>query len=244
MTPSAKSQAERFLAAYNQLDDYMRRELREGPGVGHQNLIVKMAAQESDFSRGQSDLQTFARLRNALVHNPYSPGVDPIAEPHESVVEEYEKIVQRLLHPPSCLTIAVPASAVYATNWDQHVLEVVRVMNSKVYTHVPVLEDGRVVGVFSENTVFSYLADHGQARISSETRISEFREFMPVRKHASEVFGFLSETSTIVDLARLFQETFKLRQRLAVVFITDNGQETGRLLGLVTAWDMAGAGTG
>jgi len=134
MTPVARSLADRFLWAYNNLDEYMRKKLGEKAGVGHTALIMRMAETEQEFSLKQSDLQTFARLRNALIHNPYNDKVDPIAEPHEIVVQEYEAMVQRLLHPPCCLAIAVPRPAIYTTDWEQNVVEVVEVMNKKVYT--------------------------------------------------------------------------------------------------------------
>ena len=64
--------------------------------------------------------------------------------------------------------------------------------------------------------------------------------FFDVRNHASEVFAFVPPTNTVSDVQHRFRDTFKTHKRLAAVFITDDGTENGRLLGLITAWDVAG----
>lgn len=38
----------------------------------------------------------------------------------------------------------------------------------------------------------------------------------------------------------MFQNSFKENKKLAVIFITENGKETESILGMITAWDLAG----
>jgi hypothetical protein len=39
----------------------------------------------------------------------------------------------------------------------------------------------------------------------------------------------------------LFQENLEKKKRLGAVFVTANGKEDEAMLGLITAWDVAGA---
>ncbi len=32
-------------------------------------------------------------------------------------------------------------------------------MNKNIYTHIPVIEEGESIGIFSENTIFSYIVE-------------------------------------------------------------------------------------
>jgi hypothetical protein len=75
MTPDARSLADRFLAAYNHLDEYMRIQLHQGLQVAHKNLIVKMAEKRPDFTQRQFDLLTFCKL--AQWSRPQSFGAIP-----------------------------------------------------------------------------------------------------------------------------------------------------------------------
>ena len=235
----SKPAAGRLLAAYNELDDYMRRFLKHGSETSHKRLIDEIAQTNPLFERVQYELHSFAKLRNAIIHT-HMLNAAPIATPNEEAVAEYEKMVAGLLHPPPAWSIAIALSDIFTTEWTERVRDVVAVMNEHVYTHVPILRDGAVVGVFSEHTFFSSLAAHARLEITDETRFEEFREFLAPDRHASEFFVFLSETATLVDLLICFRKNFDEKKRLAAVFITEDGSETGRLRGLVTAWDIAG----
>ena len=41
------------------------------------------------------------------------------------------------------------------------------------------------------------------------------------------------------DVAGMFQEALEDKKRLGAVFVTQNGRPTERILGMLTAWDMA-----
>jgi CBS domain-containing protein len=120
-------------------------------------------------------------------------------------------------------------------------VDVIAKMNANVYTHVPILRNGAVIGVFSENTIFSYVAEHRNVVIDPNTRIEAFRDYVPLTKHVSEVFEFLPQRASVADVLLKFQNSIRDKKRLAAVFITDDGESTGRLLGLITAWDLAKA---
>ena len=234
--------ATRFLDAYNHLDRYMRTRLEEErQGVGHVQLIKRLVQVDPVFRNRQAELEQLAHLRNAIIHSPREPDGTPIAEPNEDVVRRYEELVSQVLRPALAKEFAVPAERIFTAKWTDRLHAVVTEMNRCVYTHVPILEESRIIGVFSENTLFCALAGKAAVDVNDETQVSEFREFAPVSKHISECFEFVAPDTTLESVAELFAERLKLQQRLGAVFLTDDGTEAGRLLGLMTAWDAAGA---
>jgi predicted transcriptional regulator len=151
-------------------------------------------------------------------------------------------LVQSVLKPRLAWAIAVPNSRIYKATLDCPALVVIRAMHAKVYTHVPVMQDKRLVGVFSENTVLSYLADKEEVVVDlGNATLREFEAFIPLKAHNSEVFRFVSRNTLLADIAARFREDLKENQRLGAVFMTENGRETEEILGLITAWDVAGA---
>jgi len=123
---------------------------------------------------------------------------------------------------------------------DSNALEVMKTMNQYTYTYVPVLEDGVVVGVFSENVVFSYLVKHEIAAVDADITIGEFGEFLPLDKHPSEFFKFVGKDALLIDVQELFKNELEADRRLGVVHITNSGKSTEKLLGMITSWDIAG----
>lgn len=231
-----------FLTVYNELDNYMRKQLRCRDVVSHIFLIDRMAERNYLFRDFRDELKEYARLRNAIVHNPFMREADPIAEPHFEIVRKYEILKEKIFNPPRAFSIAVAAKNIYATTFDACALEVMKVMEHKIYSYVPVLNDKkRIAGIFSENVVFSYLTENEACIIDGSTKISEFGKYIPIEKHSSEYFEFVPKNALLADIKDKFEIGLNQRKRLGVVYITDNGRFNGLLLGMITAWDMAGS---
>ncbi|WP_326908696.1 CBS domain-containing protein [Sedimentibacter sp. MB31-C6] len=71
-------------------------------------------------------------------------------------------------------TVVIHANNIYKTSLNSNALEVIQEMNKNTYTHVLVLEDGKIIGVFSENTVFSFFAHKEDVILEKEALIREF----------------------------------------------------------------------
>ena len=71
----------------------MRRELNQDKWISHSELIRRMARTNKVFKAYMDDLLSYARLRNAIVHNPEKRNAHPIADPHDYVIEKYKKYV-------------------------------------------------------------------------------------------------------------------------------------------------------
>lgn len=235
------SNAEQFIAIYNEIDDYMRIQLREKDTVSHTRLIGTMASKGYYVFRNYGkDLEQYAKLRNAIVHNPNSKQYNPIAEPHEIVVLKYQEIFDKVLNPPLALEkLAIKRESIYTTTLHTNTLDVMKTMNSKTYTHVPVIVDEKLVGVFSENTLFSYIADKEVVFID-ELTINDFIDYLPIHDHVSEIFVFVPRTITVYEIEDIFRREFKDNKKISAIFITEKGREDEKLLGIITPWDIAG----
>jgi predicted transcriptional regulator len=236
-----ETNASKFITIYNELDKYMKKVLNFDNNVSHTGLIRRIAKKNKIFSRYEDDLVSFAELRNTLVHNPRKRVADPLFEPHDNIVKYYQKILDVITKPPVALdTIAIRSKDVYSASLDSIALNVIKEMNKNTYTHVPVIEEDKIIGVFSENTVFSYIASNEDVLLEKEELVGEFSDFIPLDDHESEYFEFVPKDALIVDIKEKFQKGLKNKKRLSTIFITETGSEKEKLLGLVTAWDLAG----
>lgn len=234
--------ADKFLNIYNRLDAYMRKELQEEDYVSHTKLLNNMKARGNIyFKYNIDDLKSYATLRNAIVHNPKSKEAKPIAEPHDLIVKKYEDLVNRVLNPPKALdSIAIRRQDVFTTTLDDNALLVMKEMNKNIFTHVPVIEEDKMIGVFSENTVFTFFADKDIALFEDKMKIKDFINYIPIEKHQSETFKFVSRDTTVLEIEEIFRKEFENKKRISAIFITENGKEEEKLLGLITPWDVVG----
>ncbi len=218
----------------------MRRILNAQDYIDHGALLRQMSDKNRLFSASYKDLKLFAELRNLLVHNPYPDRANPLIILHEFIIKKYEEIRDAALHPKKAIDIAVRREFIYTTTLLANSIEVMQEMNDKTYTHVPVMDGDKMIGVFSENTILSYLVHNKETIIMKDTKISEFKEFIGLDKHKSEYFEFVPRNTLLVEIEALFQEGLRERKRIAVVYITEHGERDEKLLGMITAWDVAG----
>jgi CBS domain-containing protein len=236
-----KRNSEAFLEIYNDFDNYLRKILDKPDGYRHFNLIDDFIKNNKSFKKYERDLKAFGNLRNAIVHNPEQKKADPIAEPHEYIVKKYIDIVNLVKNPPTAYaSVAIKVEKLYTTTLEASAVKVMKEMTKHTYTHVPVIDNNAVIGVFSESTLLNYFADKGAVLLEKDVRIKEFIEYIPFDKHKSEYFDFISKRTLLTEVEEMFQGELEENRRLGVIFITEDGNPSQKILGIITAWDIAG----
>lgn len=228
-----------FLSTYNELDEYLRRKLNADDNVPHRTLIERVSKKDKSFEKYKEDLIDFAKLRNAIVHNPYKNIADPIAEPHDYIVNKYRDIKDRIINPPKAIDIAVSSKHIFSAGLDSSIIEVMHTMNKGTYTHVPILKSNRVIGVFSQFTVFSYLVTNDEPCLRRDMKVRDLIEMIPLDNHPGEYFKFVSKNTLVAEVEEMFQTRLNGKKRLGIVFITENGNQEEKLIGIITPGSVA-----
>ncbi len=230
--------SDKFVALYNQLDAYMRSQLQVERYVDHSTLLREMSQKNRVFSDYLQDLRMFADVRNMLVHNPYKKDADPLIFPHAYIVKRYEEIINLVLHPPKALSVAIPRTIIFTATLESLIQELMNTMAEKNYTHIPIIKDDRMIGIFSENTLLSYLVTNQEGIILKDATVADFIEFIKIEKHINEYFEFVSRSTLLSEVEEIFHKGLVDKKRIAVVYITETGKNTEKILGMITPWDI------
>lgn len=233
--------AYRFIRAYNELDHFMDLKLnRDSRYNSYYQRIIELSKRDSTFRKHKLILHSFGELRNAIVHDFGRDNMEIIAEPHLKQVELFERILREVMDPPKALdTIAVRFKNLYTASMEAPVREVMTNMTREGFSYVPVMEEGRMIGVFSDETIFQYVRQEGFVDIRKEFRLKDLALYLTVEAHEKETFQFASRKESVADLEERLVNTSKGEKRLEVVFLTENGRPEEKLLGMVTVWDLA-----
>ena len=224
---------EKFIQHYNEIDEFLRSHQKDGEYIPFSQLLRD--SNNRVVRLNYSILKQFADLRNILSHSK-----EEIAEPTNEAVERFKQIEQAIINPPNALNkLAIRKNEIFTAKLRDNVLHVIEIMNKNIYTHAPVVNENEVlVGVFSEETLFSYLAEKKEVIIDQTVIIKEFEDFIPLKKHRSEYFEFVPKNSDVFQIELLFKNYIKDKKRLGMVFITENGKTEETILGIMTAWDL------
>ncbi len=228
-----------FLNKYRELEENIRKRYDLHDSSDDKPVFHLMNQREFKPFSAQIDL--CRRARNLLSHNPKIRNDYPIL-PTRSLIDVLDDLNEKLKNPPRVSSIMISARLVFSASSQDKVLPILRVMNEKVYTHVPILEDGHVSGVFSENTLLTLLANKQIVMIDDDYSFkeNEIRELLPINAHAAEEFIFISKDMTIFNLKEIFGKAVKEGRRIGLAFVTHTGRKDEKMLGIVSPWDIAG----
>ncbi|MBR5931945.1 MAG: CBS domain-containing protein [Lachnospiraceae bacterium] len=229
------NKTEKFLDLYKQLENEANAHYNlQGEG----STIAKLG-RRSEFKKIRPELDYIRDVRNLLTHRP-KIGESYAVEPTDSMLGLLERIIDRIEHPLSAMQIAVPIEDILSASLDSKALSSLENMYKRAFSHMPILDDGKVVGVFSGSTLMNCIL-YQPINFTEETTFREIRERLTFDQHPSETFRFVSRNELVSNISDMFDETLRQEERIGMIFVTEHGKSEEELLGIITAWDVAAA---
>ena len=225
--------AETFLSMYRVLEGLLGEKYAAQDKKTSSVVMTYIQDAESEPIRRQLDL--CREVRNLLTHNADDSG-NPVVEPSQALLDALYEIIKYVETPRSALLYATKAERILRAHPNDRALDIMRRMDKHGFSHVPVIDDGRITGVFSKSAIFSYIL--GGSSIGPDTRIRQLGEFMDIHRNRGGRYMIIGKQATYLDARNEFERENGRNSRLAVIFITDTGDETGMLLGMLTPWDV------
>ncbi len=227
------SRANEFLDKYNRLENLTEEKF----DCGRYSPLIFLA-NTREFGKYATELNYCREVRNVISHNPRLDG-SYIVEPSAKMLEFLDFMLNELEHPKRCLQIAVRIERVLTASPQTRVLPVMREMFEKGFSHVPVLSEGRVAGVFSANAVFKAVMRKNRIKISEETVFDDLKELISLDDDVFGSYAFVPKHAKLFDVRLLFRRRGD-NSKLRMIFLTDNGRRDERLLAILTPWDILG----
>lgn len=225
--------AETFLSMYRVLEGILGQKYSDSDRKI--NSVVMQYIQDAESEPVRQQLDVCREVRNLLTHNADGDGA-PLVEPSQALIDQLYEIIKYVQKPQPALMFATQAERILQAYLNDRALDVMRRMEKHGYSYVPVIDDGHIKGVFGRHSVFSHVISGG--RIGQDTRIRDFGDEISVSGPRGQRFMFMGLSHTYLDARSAFEKKSGRDSRLAAIFITDTGDESGRLLGMLTPWDV------
>ncbi len=232
------NRVDEFIQTYNELDKEVKKVLKVDTYMSHVKALDILAKKSDLISRNLDILKQYARLRNCIVHDTVSGTQEPIAIPLQEVVERYKNILNRFKNPLTVHDICTHRSKLLVASPNSLVIDVMEAMENLLISRVPIIEKENVIGLFNGNVLIYYLASTKKCLISNSTVMSELKDFTNLECHRKEQFDFVDKTLNIYDAQKYFKKRNKNNHKLVALFITSDGTRKGKLLGVLTEWDL------
>lgn len=225
---------DRFTTKWQEVEDQVIRRANMTDGHGFVKAFSYLVSKDSLLAQKASLVDDLRALRNIYSHRDRARY---IAELESHVFKDLDEIYELVVHPP---TVSDKFGCdVYVTKPDDYILSVMDTMSEKVFTHVPVLDEGKLIGVFTYNSFFEWAHDvlgHRTENYFEKEKIGDIN-----RKYIlppTVYYDCVKADLPAGNVESIFRENTKKQKRLDCLFITDDGKKNAPIRGIITPWDL------
>lgn len=231
MSKKVKSNAERFIAAYNSIDYSLRTIYGFKRSIGYADLIRKAVPMNSVVRKYEEELIDYGRLRNSIVHKTNPNYV--IAQPHDEVVDEFEKIAKLIATPPTAYN-KISQKDVVICEADISVREILQIMSKTGFYNIPVYLGETLQGVAVGSKILHNLG----VVLSNNQDISNYlnnTKVLDIITKDDESYYKVADKNMTIEKAL---NHFYINRKLALILITEKGTYMEKPIGIITTADI------
>lgn len=227
-----------FLDKYKQLEVAVRYTYK----LDKYASAIAFLKKQRSYQKYISEIELCADVRNLLSHNPKVNG-NYAVEPSGKLLEFMDFLIDSVRNRVRCADIAIKFKSISRSTMNGRVRDAVETMKLTHRSHIPIVGNHRVLGIFDENVLFSILAGEGISVLSDNPNLkfSDVQKYISLEDKGSKKYIFVPASMDIDELQDLFDRYYLEKKRVGLVFVTKNGREDEPLMGLLTPWDVISA---
>ena len=224
--------ANRFISAYNQIDQSLRNQYDMSKSISYTEVIRKCARMNAYVKKFEDKLIDYGRLRNAIVHSFNEDLV--IAEPHSNVVEEYEKIANSICSPPLAINTVINKDVKTLTH-DTLLCDVIEKIYKTGNSNFPVYKDDMLIGVANSRKLIKEIGK----KIYEKKDLDEYVNTTSIEEAINEFgqdpyYTIANKDVTLDKILNYFAEN----RKLSLIIITETGSLLEQPIGVIAIADI------
>jgi predicted transcriptional regulator len=222
----------RFINAYNKIDSCLRNIYNISAAVSFSDLIRRCAEKNYIVRSNETVLQDYARLRNAIVHKSTEEIV--IAEPHDSVAHNIERLATLICTPPRATSVFA-GRKVITIKAGNKLKDAIVLMRQSHYSNIPVYKDNQLIGILNNKIIVHKIGGEiSEGRSVDRYLASASVEDVLEESYFDTYYRVCGRNTTIDNIS----EYFNSNRKLIAVIITENGMRTSKPLCIITTYDI------
>jgi len=181
----------------------------------------------------EEELYALKELRNSYSHEIFQTSL-----PSEWSIELLKVIRDELIKPKTVFEFLITENkkGVFTCNLKDTLKYVLNVMQEKLYTHVPIISNGKFVWLLSENSICEWLnknIEHDWTVLIDKTLIEDLNI-----ESENNNYLIVKRSTPLYYIFELFNQYVSNHDRLWAIFITNLWTKEESLDWIITAWDL------
>lgn len=206
-------------------------------GTSHGESAYVFLAKKAEFKPYTKELDLIREVRNLIQHKDVEVKGKEAILVDDVLLDALREIIHLVKHPETVGDICT--RELETASLTTPVKDVVKRMLDTSFSHIPVLDDrGRLIGIFSENTIFTRVAKEGMEALTERDCVRDYQSYLDIRDHIRDSFLFISETAETEKAVEWFKRRDKQGRRLAMLVVTKHGDPEEPVTGVLTPYDV------
>ena len=225
---------EKFIALCKELESAVK--ARYG-GTSHGESVYVFLARRAEFKPYVKELDLIREVRNLIQHKDVEVKGKEAIYVDEVLMDALREIIGLVQHPETVGDICT--RDLMTAGLSTPVKEVIDRMLDSSFSHIPVLdEQGKLLGIFSENSIFTRVAKEGLGALTESDCVRDFKPYLDIRDHVRDSFAFIAEGVATEQAVEQFKHRDKQGRRLAMLVVTRHGDPSEPGVGVLTPYDV------
>ncbi len=226
-----------FLDKYRELEVAVRYAYK----LGKYDSAVSFLKKQKRFEKYSADIDYISDIRNLLSHNRKISG-EYAVHPSEQLLSFMDALINAVNGRKKCKVIAIKFANICKCTPNEKVNPTIKIMHERNFTHIPIVSNHRIVGVFSRNSIFTYVAENTACALTSkpELTFADIADYTRLDGREKEEYLFVKSDTYIDELEDIFDSISSKGRRVGLVFLTKNGSREEPILGMLSPWDVIG----
>jgi len=224
------SNGDRFEAAYNKIDRFLRKKFSRDKSTPFSSIVKDAASIHPTVRRYKEDLLEYGDLRNAIVHDKAMAPV-VIADPREAAVIKMEQICSDILRPKKLRSLSLSISLTFF-DLNDPLQKALSYMRANDFSQFILFWADSYLIISTEGIAHWLEASRQQDIIElSGVRLDDVRIFEP-----EDSCRYLRADDTVDHAREIF--TNDLGRRVFSVLVTESGSAKQKPIKIITPWDF------
>ena len=225
------NKASQFLERYREIEEW---------ALNNFNITeMKDLEQMPQYKNLRSNFSFCRILRNLLSHYDWSKAGNDMIVVTDQAVRQVNNLYYSL-NPVTLMRIAIRAGQIFAPSSSDFVLNAIKMMHRNDYSYIPIVDNHRIVGIFSIKTLLQIVAEDKTGTLTDQLTFHDILDIIRITDNPENQYGFINPNTSVEDASWLFRRSNQRKKKLDVLFITDNGKADGVLQGMLTPADLIG----
>ncbi len=223
---------ELFIEKYKELEYVITKRYNLSKTISPIAYIEK----RNEYDRFDKELEYCREVRNFLQHEGKINNEFAVIASNE-MIKKLDEIIEFVKNPIRIKDVFIPLSKVYYKSLDNYVYPSMLSMDYKKYSHIPILKDKKLIGVFSKTSIFKYLLEEDINRLNEDLSFRDIEKYISLNE---EYYLYEKLQTPVEEVKEEVIKNFKQGKRIAIIFVTKDGTINSDLLGLLTPYDILG----